>query len=43
MIDSPITIVPGLIAAGFYAQYRINRKQYDETQRQLQSKRAAET
>jgi len=35
LIDSPITIIPGLIAACFYAQYRINRGSYDETQRQL--------
>jgi len=31
VIDSPATILPGLIAAVFYAQYRINRKTYEET------------
>jgi len=35
MIDSPITIIPGLIAACFYAQYRINRKSYEETRQRL--------
>jgi len=35
VIDSPMTIIPGLIAAFFYAQYRINRDSYEETQRQL--------
>lgn len=35
MIDSPITIIPGVVAALFYAQYRINRSTYEETQRQL--------
>ena len=35
MIDSPITIIPGLIAAAFYAQYRIDRKSSEDTQRQL--------
>lgn len=41
MIDSPLTIIPGLIAAVFYAQYRINRSSYEETQRQLASRHAA--
>jgi Na+/melibiose symporter-like transporter len=35
MIDSPITIIPGLIAAAFYAQYRINKAKYNETQAEL--------
>ncbi|MGD8832080.1 MAG: MFS transporter [Pseudomonadales bacterium] len=35
MVDSPITIIPGLVAAAFYAQYRINRRSYEETQRRL--------
>ena len=39
MIDSPISIIPGLIAVAFYAQYRISRKQFEETQRQLQLRR----
>jgi hypothetical protein len=36
LIDSPITIIPGLIAAYFYAQYRINRSSNDDTQRELE-------
>jgi len=39
MIDSPIAIIPGIIAACFYAQYRINRKSFDATQRQLLEQR----
>ncbi len=35
MIDSPITIIPGILAAVFYARYRINRASNDETKRQL--------
>jgi len=35
VIDSPLAIVPGVIAAGFYAQYRIDRKQYEDTRRKL--------
>ena len=41
MIDSPITILPGIIAACFYAQYRINRSSYEETRRELKRRRAA--
>jgi len=41
IIDSPITIVPGLLAAVFYAQYRINRTTYEETQAQLAGRRAS--
>ena len=39
VIDSPISIIPGIIAACFYAQYRINRSSFDETQRQLAARR----
>lgn len=42
MIDSPLAIFPGLIAACFYWQYRINRKTYDTTQEQLAEKHASE-
>ncbi len=42
MIDSPISIIPGLIAVVFYAQYRINRRQFEETQHQLRLKRGTE-
>ncbi len=41
MIDSPITIIPGIIAACFYAQYRINRASWDDTRRQLAERKAA--
>ena len=40
LVDSPITIIPGLIAAGIYAGYRINKKRYTEIQAQLEVKRA---
>lgn len=40
MIDSPITIIPGLLAALVYAGYRINRKQHAEIREQLALKRA---
>lgn len=35
MVDSPLAIVPGVIAAMFYAQYRISKSQYEETRRAL--------
>ena len=35
LIDSPITIIPGIIAAFFYAQYRINRTSFEATQQTL--------
>ena len=38
MIDSPLAIIPGVIAAVLYAQYRINRSGYAAT-RQASSKR----
>ena len=34
-IDSPIAIIPGVIASIFYAQYRIDKNQYNETRRKL--------
>ncbi|MBJ39217.1 MAG: MFS transporter, partial [Gammaproteobacteria bacterium] len=40
VIDSPITIIPGLIAACFYAQFRISRKSYQETRAALEKRRA---
>jgi Na+/melibiose symporter-like transporter len=39
IIDSPISIVPGLVAALFYAQYRINRGTYEATQATLAQRR----
>jgi len=42
MIDSPISIIPGLIAALFYAQYRINRGTYEATQQELERRRLAD-
>ena len=41
LIDSPITILPGLLAACFYAGYRINKTRHVEIQAQLEIKRAA--
>ena len=35
MIDSPLAIVPGVIAAVLYAQYRIHQADYESTRRQL--------
>lgn len=35
LIDSPIAVVPGVIAAFFYAQYRIDKSTYNETRRKL--------
>ncbi len=35
VIDSPLTILPGLIAAFFYARYRIDRQSHQETQASL--------
>jgi hypothetical protein len=32
LVDSPMTILPGLIAACFYARYRINRASFEATQ-----------
>ena len=43
LIDSPITIVPGVLAACVYAGYRINRKRHAEIHEQLVVKRAAAT
>ena len=37
MIDSPLAIIPGVIAAVLYAQYRINKAGYEETRRALQA------
>ncbi|MEX0942270.1 MAG: MFS transporter [Pseudomonadales bacterium] len=38
VIDSPMTILPGLIAAGFYAKYRIDKSSYDATRASLASR-----
>ena len=35
MIDSPITIIPGLLAVCFYAGYRLNRQRHQQIQQQL--------
>ncbi len=40
LIESPLSIFPGVIAACFYAQYRINRQRYEKTRRQLEEIRA---
>ncbi len=40
LMDSPITILPGVLAACFYAGYRINKTRHAEIQAQLEIKRA---
>ncbi len=40
MVDSPITIIPGLLAACFYAGYRINKKRHGEIRAELDNKRS---
>ena len=35
MVDSPLSIIPGVIAAVFYAQYRIGKSQYEATRKAL--------
>jgi GPH family glycoside/pentoside/hexuronide:cation symporter len=42
MLDSPISVIPGLLAALVYAGYRINRKRHVEIQDQLALKRAGQ-
>ncbi len=41
LIDSPMTILPGLLAACFYAGYRINKSRHAEIQAELAVKRTA--
>ena len=36
MIDSPLAIIPGIIAAALYAQYRINQAGYEKTRQALE-------
>ena len=43
MVDSPITIIPGLLAACFYAGYRINKKRHGEIRTELENKRSMTT
>lgn len=40
LIDGPLAIIPGLIAAFFYGRCAIDRQRYDETRRQLDAVRA---
>ena len=40
--DGVLAAIPGLIAAGFYARYAINRTKYEETKALIAAKRAAE-
>ncbi|WP_430422613.1 MFS transporter [Phenylobacterium sp.] len=39
--DGVLAAIPGLIAVGFYAQYRINRAKFDETRAALNARKAA--
>jgi Na+/melibiose symporter-like transporter len=43
MIDSPISIIPGIVAACFYAQYRINRSSYESTRAEIARRHADKT
>ena len=38
MVDSPLAIIPGVIAAFLYAQYRIGKSDYEATRRALSSR-----
>jgi GPH family glycoside/pentoside/hexuronide:cation symporter len=40
LVDGPLAIIPGVIAAFFYAGYAIDRRRYTETRRQLEAARA---
>jgi Na+/melibiose symporter-like transporter len=40
-IDSPLMIVPGLVAAYFYSKYRIDRHRYERTRAELAARHAA--
>lgn len=35
VVDSPLSILPGIIAAALYAQYRINKSSYEKTRKKL--------
>jgi Na+/melibiose symporter-like transporter len=39
IVDSPVTIIPGLLAAVIYAGYRIDRKRHEEIRGQLMLRR----
>jgi len=39
MVDSPITIIPGLIGACFYARYSINKQRHADIQLKLRAQR----
>ena len=41
LIDSPITILPGILAACFYAGYRINKSRHEQIQAELTVRRTA--
>lgn len=41
LVDSPLTIIPGLIGAMFYAGYRIDRVRHEEIMAALMVKRVA--
>ena len=42
LIDSPVTIVPALIGALFYAGYRINKDAHEKIRATLESRHLAE-
>ena len=40
LFDGPLAVLPGLIAAFFYARYAIDRRAYDRTRSQLEAAHA---
>jgi Na+/melibiose symporter-like transporter len=41
LVDGPVAMIPGLIAAFFYARYRINKSSYEATKARLAELRIA--
>ena len=39
LVEGPMVVLPGLIASGFYWQYRINKKKYEHTKIALETQR----
>jgi|TARA_Y100000310_G_scaffold42409_1_gene39708 Na+/melibiose symporter-like transporter len=43
MMDGPLAVIPGFVAAAFYAGYRINKKRHAEIQEELAARKLATT
>ena len=41
LLDGPIAIIPGLIAIGFYLQYRLTKERHAEIQEQLRQRHSS--